>query len=245
MELKGKIALVTGASKGIGKSIALALAKEGALVIVNYNSHKKDAEEVVEEIKKNGSDAVAIKANVAGREEVSSMFASIQEKFGRLDILVNNAGIAQDRTLKKMSDEEWDNVIEVNLTGAFNVTREALKLMPERGRIINISSIAAMTGNFGQANYAATKAGLIGMTKSLAKEVGKIGITVNAVAPGFIKTEMTDKIPFLKKRMLLSLIPAGREGLPEDVADVVVFLASQKSSYITGEVININGGMSL
>jgi len=245
MELKDKIALVTGASKGIGKEIAITLAKRGAAVIVNYNSDAKGAERTAEEIRKSNGEAFIVKANVAEREEVASMFREIGKKYGRVDILVNNAGITQDRTLAKMSDEEWDKVIGVNLTGAFNVAREALKLMPEGGRIINMSSIAAMTGNFGQTNYAATKAGLIGFTKSLAKEVGKRRITVNAVAPGFIKTEMTDRIPFLKRKILLSLIPLRREGTATDVADAIVFLASEKSSYITGETININGGMSL
>src|SRR3989338_1215367 len=241
--LKNKIALVTGASKGIGKAIAVEFAGNGADVIINYNSDKSGAMQAENEVKKFGKRALVAKADVSKYDEVSSMIESIKKEFGRIDILVNNAGITMDRTLKNMTEEEWNSVINVNLKGVFNVTKQALPLIPENGRIISISSIAGITGNFGQANYSASKAGIIGFTKSLAKELGRHKITVNAIAPGFIENGMTDRIPFIRKKIIMSIIPLCRAGTSGEVADCAVFLASEKSAYITGEVINVNGGI--
>ena len=196
MLLKGKVALVTGASQGIGKATAIALAKEGADVIVNYIGTEENAVKVVGEIKKLNANAIAIKADVSNFNEVEDMFNIVREKFKKLNILVNNAGITKDRTLKNMTQEEWQKVIDVNLTGVYNVTKNALPLIEDHGRIISISSIAGLCGNFGQCNYSASKAGIIGFTKSLAKELGKRKITVNAVAPGFIETDLTKDISF-------------------------------------------------
>lgn len=241
--LKNKIALITGASKGIGKAIAVEFARNGADVIINYNSDEKGALDVSNDIKKLGRKSIIAKADVSRYNEVTSMMESIKKEFGRLDILVNNAGITMDRTLKNMTQEEWGRVIDVNLNSLYNVTKQAIPLIPENGRIINISSIAGITGNFGQSNYSASKAGIIGFTKSLAKELGRRKITVNAIAPGFIESEMTDKIPFIRKKIIMSMIPLGRAGTNDEVADCAVFLASEKSAYITGEVINVNGGI--
>ena len=242
--LKGKVALITGASRGIGSAIALALAKEGANIIVNYATNSKKAEDLVEKIKGLGRDAIAVKADVSNYEEVGSMMEEAKKTFKKIDILVNNAGIVRDRTLKNMTPEEWNDVININLTSVFNVTKQALPLIGQGGRIINISSIIGQYGNFGQTNYAAAKAGIIGFTKSMAKELGKKKITVNAIAPGFIKTDITKDIPFFKKKVLNYLIPLKEEGNPEDIAEVVVFLASDKSRYITGSVVNVDGGLA-
>ena len=243
--LYNKVALVTGASRGIGKAIALELAKNNADLIINYSKDEKGAMEVYEEIKKLGRNIIAAKADVSNFSEVAKMFGIIKEKFGKLDILVNNAGITQDRTLKKMTQEEWDKVININLNSVYNVTKNALPLLSKNSHIINISSIVGVFGNFGQSNYAASKAGIIGFTRSLAKELGKNGTTVNAVAPGFIESDMTNKIPFLRKKMIKWMIPLKRTGLPEEVAYTVAFLASNKSSYITGEVFSVNGGLAI
>lgn len=242
--LKGKVALVTGASRGIGNSIAFELAKEGVDIIVNYASSSKKAEELVDKIKKLGNKAIAVKADVSDYNEVAKMFESIKAEFKKIDILVNNAGIVRDRTLKNMTQEEWNNVINTNLSSVFNVTKQALPLIGEGGRIINISSIVGQYGNFGQCNYAAAKAGIMGLTKSLAKELGKKKITVNAIAPGFIKTDIIKDMPFFKRKLLRYMIPLKEEGNPEDVANAVVFLASEKSRYITGSVINVDGGLA-
>lgn len=243
--MKGKVALVTGSSKGIGKAIAIALAENGVNLVINYSKSEKEAQDVVEEIKKKNVDSIAVKADVSNKEDVERMFKIIQDKFGKLDILVNNAGITKDRTLKNMADEEWLSVINTNLTSAFYCAKSALNLMNEGGSIINMSSVVGISGNFGQCNYAAAKAGLIGFTKSLAKEAGKKNITVNAIAPGFIETEMTDKIPFINKQLIVhKLIPLGRMGKTKEVAELAVFLSSDKARYITGEVIKIDGGLS-
>ena len=239
-----KIALVTGASKGIGRAIAVELAKNGANVAVNYYKDEKEAINVVGEIKKLGVDSIAVKADVSDFNECAAMIEVIKRKFGAIDILVNNAGALSDRTLKNMSKEEWSLVIKTNLDGVYNVTKNALSIIRENGRIINISSIAGLLGNFGQTNYAASKAGIIGFTKSLAKELGKQKITVNAVAPGFIETQMTKSISFLRKKMIMAMIPLGRAGLPQDVANAVAFLASEKAGYVTGEVICVDGGLA-
>ena len=242
--MKGKVALITGSSKGIGRAIALAFAARGADVIVNYNSSEEAAVKVVEDIKSKGVESIAIKANVGDRKQVEDMLAIIKEKFGRLDILVNNAGITRDRTLKKMSDEEWDTVISTNLTSVFNCTRAVLPIMPEGSRILNISSVSGITGNFGQTNYSAAKAGIIGLTKSLAKELGKKKITVNAIAPGFTDTEMTRDLPLKQKIMVKMLIPLGEFGKVEDIANAAVFFCSDEARYITGQVLRVDGGLS-
>ncbi len=243
--LSNKVALVTGASRGIGKAIALEFAKNNATVIVNYNSDNNGAESVVLKISKMGKKAVAIKADVSKFEDVATMMRNIKQQFGRIDVLINNAGITMDRTLKNMTQDEWSKVININLTGMFNVTKNALPLIPKDGRIINISSIAGVMGNFGQCNYAASKAGVIGFTKSLSKELGKHSITVNAIAPGLIESKMTSKIPFFRKKIMVALIPLKRMGTANEVAYCATFLASKQASYVTGEVINVNGGIGL
>ncbi|MEK6983251.1 MAG: 3-oxoacyl-ACP reductase family protein [Nanoarchaeota archaeon] len=241
--LRGKNALVTGSSRGIGKAIAIELAKNGANIILNYNKNEKEALEIMNEIKDLDVDCIAIKADVSNFEEVKGMFNVVGKKFGKLDILVNNAGIIMDKTLQNMSIDDWNVVMKTNLKGTFNVTKNALPLLNENGRIINVSSIVALDGNFGQTNYAASKAGIIGFTKSLAKELGKYGITVNAIAPGLIETDIIKSMPSFKKEELSKSIPLGRSGTPKDVANLVVFLASDKAGYITGDVISIDGGL--
>ncbi|MFH0868365.1 MAG: beta-ketoacyl-ACP reductase [Candidatus Woesearchaeota archaeon] len=242
--LKGKIALITGASRGIGEAIAIEFAKNNADVIINYYSNQQEAQKVVDKVKEFGVKSIAIKADVSNFDEVQQMAATIQKNFGRVDILVNNAGIIKDKTLKNMSLDEWQSVINTNLNGVFYVTKSILPLMGEGGRIISISSIVGQYGNFGQCNYAASKAGIIGLTKSLAKEVGKKKITVNAVAPGFVNTRITKDVPFLKRKMMNYITPLKEEATPEDIANVVSFLASDKARYITGTVINVDGGLT-
>ena len=239
-----KVALITGASRGIGKAIAIELAKNNINVVINYSKDGEESINVVEEIKKIGVECIAAKADVSKFEECISMIEVVRKRFGSLDILVNNAGALYDKTLKNMTKEQWDIVVRTNLDGTFNVTKNALSLMKDNGRIINVSSIVGISGNFGQTNYAASKAGIIGFTKSLAKELGKRRITVNAGAPGFIETQMTKNIPFIRKRIILAMIPLGRAGIPEDIANLVAFLASDKAGYITGEVICVDGGFS-
>ena len=245
-KLKGKNALITGSSRGIGKSIALALAKEGCNIVINdITPAMEEAEKTVDEIKALGVNAEAFAADVSDYESVEKMVTEIQKKFQKIDILVNNAGITKDRTLKKMAKEEWYDVININLNSIYNMTHLVLPLMPDGGRIISLSSIAGLGGNFGQTNYSATKAGIVGFTKSLSKELGKNKITVNAIAPGFIKSKMTEKIPVMVLEQLMELIPMKEMGLPEDVADLAVFLASEQSKYITGQVIRIDGGLGM
>ena len=239
-----KVALITGASRGIGKAIAIELAKNNVNVVINYNKDEKEAADVVEEIKKLGVQGIAVKADISNFDECAAMFEIVKKRFGYLNILVNNAGALSDKTLKNMTKEQWNFVIKINLDGTFNVTKNALSLMKDNGRIINISSIVGISGNFGQTNYAASKAGIIGFTKSLAKELGKRKITVNAVAPGFIDTHMTKNVPFIRRKIIMAMIPLGKAGMPEDVANLVAFLASDKSGYITGEVICVDGGFS-
>jgi|TARA_B100002003_G_scaffold244663_1_gene271119 3-oxoacyl-[acyl-carrier protein] reductase len=242
--LKGKTALVTGGSTGIGRSTAFELAKNGANIIINYLANDKEANDVAEQIKKLGVECIAVKANVTNFDEVKKMAETAQKQFKNVDILINNAGIVKDRTLKNMTKDEWDAVINTNLNSVFYVTKAILPLMGEGGRIISVSSIIGQYGNFGQSNYAASKAGIIGFTKSLAKELGKKKITVNAVAPGFVKTTITKDIPFIRKKMISYMTPLKDEAEPEDIANVIAFLASDKARYITGTVINVDGGLA-
>ena len=245
--LKDKVALVTGASRGIGKAIAIALAHQGAKVAINYSSSDDAAIEGCEIIRKNGGTAEIFKAKVNVEEEVDSMFAAIEEKLGSVEILVNNAGITKDNLLMRMKTEEWDNVIDVNLKGAFLCTRRVLKgMMKARyGKIINISSVVGFSGNAGQFNYSATKAGIIGMTKSAALELGSRGIRVNAVAPGFIETDMTAVLTDEVKAAYMEKIPLKALGKVEDIANAVVYLASPLSDYMTGQTLHLNGGLYL
>ncbi len=242
--LKGKTALVTGASRGIGEAIAIEFAKNNANVIVNYYNDLEEAQKVVDKVKKYGVKSMAVKADVSNFDEVKQMANTIQKNFRKVDILVNNAGIVKDRTLKNMTLDEWHAVINTNLNGVFYVTKNILPLMGEGGRILSIASIVGQYGNFGQCNYAASKAGIIGFTKSLAKELGKKRITVNAIAPGFVKTSIIKDIPFFRRKMINYMTSLKEEAEPEDIANVVVFLASDKARYITGSVINVDGGLA-
>lgn len=245
--LENRVALVTGAGRGIGRAIALTLAEKGATVIVNYNGSRERALEVVTEIEKAGGKAEAIGCNVSDYAACEEMVKDVLERYGKVDILVNNAGITRDNLILRMTEAEYDQVLDTNLKGAFNtirlLARNFLKL--KGGKIINISSVSGVMGNAGQANYAASKAGLIGLTKSIARELGKKGVCVNAVAPGFIQTEMTDALPDSAKESLQASIPAGRLGTVDDVAQLVLFLAGDCSNYITGQVICVDGGMAM
>ena len=245
--LEGKIALVTGASRGIGRQIALTLGREGASVIVNYNGSAAKAEEVVKEIEAAGGKAEAVQCNVSDFESCGRMMADVVSRYGRLDILVNNAGITRDNLLMKMSEEDFDAVISTNLKGVFNcikhISRQMLK--QKSGHIVNISSVSGVMGNAGQVNYSASKAGVIGMTKAVAREMASRGITCNAVAPGFIKTDMTDVLSDTIKENINAQIPMKKFGETEDVANLVAFLASDAAKYITGQVICVDGGMAM
>ncbi len=241
--LKDKVAVVTGASRGIGKAAALALATQGAKVVVNYARSSEAAEAIAQEINTAGGEAVALQADVSQSTEVDNLIKQTLDKFGRIDILVNNAGITKDTLLLRMKLEQWQAVIDLNLTGVFLCTKAVSKTMLKQrsGRIINIASVAGQMGNPGQANYSAAKAGVIGFTKTVAKELANRGITVNAVAPGFIETDMTHD---LKSDDIVKLIPLGRYGKPEEVAGTICFLAADPAAaYITGQVFNVDGGM--
>jgi len=244
---KEKVVLVTGASQGIGKAIALKFASLGAKIALNdIQSQEENLKKVKEEIEKLGTKAHCFFADVSKLEETEKMVQEIQKEFGRLDVLVNNAGICQDRTLAKMTKEEWQKVIDVDLTGVFNCTKSALPLIIQnQGNIVSLSSIIGQRGNFGQTNYAAAKAGVIGFTKALAKEVGRFGVRVNAIAPGFIDTKLTEAIPEQLKVAAKQLTSLGRFGKPEEVANVVAFLASDDASFLTGAILNIDGGLAL
>jgi 3-oxoacyl-[acyl-carrier protein] reductase len=244
--LKDKVAVVTGASQGIGRDTALALSEAGAKVVVAARNEQKLAA-LVSDIAAAGGEAFAVKMDVADAEQVKAGFKQMIEKFGRLDILVNNAAITRDGLAMRMKKDDWDAVLQTNLTGAHLCVQQALPVMMKArsGRIINISSVVAQSGNAGQANYVAAKAGLIGLTKAIAIEIASRGITVNAVAPGFIETPMTDVLPDKVKEELKTRIPLGRMGSPRDVAAAIVFLASDEAGYITGHALNVNGGMHL
>ena len=247
MKLENKVALVTGAARGIGKAIAKALAAEGAVVIVNYIGSAQSAAETVKEIEEAGGKALAIRCNVADFTACKDMIDGIIKEQGRLDILVNNAGITRDGLLMKMSEEDFDSVMDTNLKGAFNCIRHAARQMIKQksGRIISISSVSGVLGNAGQANYSASKAGIIGLTKATAREVASRGITVNAIAPGFITTDMTEVLSEAVKTSVTETIPMKKFGKPEDIAQTALFLASEEAAYITGQVICVDGGMAM
>lgn len=244
--LKGKTAVVTGASRGIGRAIALKLAGQGANVVVNYVRSKEEAVQLVRELESLGTKALAVLADVSVYSEAENLISRAKKEFGTVDILVNNAGITKDGLIMRMSEEDFDRVIQVNLKGAFNCSRHAVPYMlkQRKGRIINITSVVGLLGNAGQANYAAAKAGLIGLTKSLAKEIGSRGITVNAIAPGFIETDMTAGLPDQTKEAVRESIALKKLGKPENIADAVVFLAGDTGEYITGQIISVDGGMA-
>ena len=245
--LAGKSALVTGASRGIGRAIALKLSSLGAKIAINFAGNVAKAQEVKDAIESNGGEAVLVQGNVADFETVQSIVKTVTEKFGTIDILVNNAGITRDNLLIKMSETDFDEVTATNLKGVFNCTKAVSRLMMKQrgGRIVNLSSVVGIIGNAGQANYAAAKAGIIGFTKSVAKELASRNITVNAIAPGFIATDMTNVLSDKAKEELLKGIPAGRIGAAEDVANLAAFLVSDEAAYITGQVICVDGGMAM
>ena len=245
LDMSGKTALVTGAGRGIGRATAIKLGAAGAKVAINYNASEAQAQEVVAAITGAGGEAQAVKADVSKADEVDAMVNGLVKEWGKVDILVNNAGITRDNLMMRMSQDEWDAVIDTNLRSAYFCTKAVLRSMLRNrwGRIISLSSVVGLTGNAGQANYSAAKAGLIGFTKSVAREVGGRNITANAIAPGFIETDITAGLPEELKAAMLKTIPADRYGQPDDIANAVVFLASDLAAYINGQVLNVDGGM--
>ena len=243
--LKNKNAVVTGATRGIGREIAFTLAKNGANVAINYRTLNEDVERLIEELKSYGTNIVAVKCDISDEEEVKNFIAESKKQLGSIDILINNAGITKDGLLMRMKEKDFSDVLDVNLKGTFITTREAASIMMKQrhGKIINISSVVGVIGNAGQCNYAASKAGVIGFSKSVARELASRNITVNVVAPGFINTDMTGVLPEKVKESMLQGIPLKRIGEPKDIANAVLFLASDLSNYITGQVINVDGGM--
>ncbi len=247
MDLSNKVAIVTGSARGIGRAIALKLAGVGANIVVNDIAVAADSlEKTAEEIRVLGRQALAVTADVSSPEDVARLIETAAGNFGRIDILVNNAGVTRDQLIMRMSDEEWDTVLNIDLKSAFLCTRAVLRHMLRQrwGRIISIASVVGIIGNAGQANYASAKAGIIGLTKSIAKEVGSRGITANAIAPGFIESRMTEQLDEKQRQALLEHIPLGSIGTPQDVAEAVAFLASEEARYITGQVLNVDGGMA-
>lgn len=242
---QNKTVVVTGASRGIGRAIALAFAKQGANLVLNYNRSKESVEEVLQAIEAEGGKAVLVQADVSKSEEAKNLIQTAVDTFGSIDVLINNAGITKDMLIMRMKEEEFEQVLDVNLKGTFYCLKYASNFMlkQRKGKIINMASVVGLTGNAGQANYAASKAGIIGLTKSAAKELAVRGITVNAIAPGVIESEMTDVLPDKVKEAYLQMIPLKRMGRPEDVANTAMFLASQNADYITGQVIQVDGGM--
>ena len=247
MSLKGKVALVTGGSRGIGRAVCLELARQGADVAVNYAGNEAAAQETAQACRELGVRAVVLRADVADAAACDAMVAQVLEQLGRLDILVNNAGITRDGLMLRMPEADWDAVLDTNLKGAFHCMRASYKTMMRQksGRVVNISSVVGLRGNAGQTNYSASKAGLIGLSKSLAKELASRGVTVNAVAPGFIETDMTAAMPQAAKDAMMPTIPMQRLGAPEDVAKAVAFLASDEAAYVTGQVLAVDGGMAM
>lgn len=245
--LSGKTALITGGSRGIGRAIAKKLSSLGCNIVINYNSNAAPAEELINELKVEGKEGLALQGDVSNFEDAKNIVDTTVKTYGSIDILINNAGITRDNLLLRMSEEDFDQVISTNLKGAFNCTKHASKYMlkKKKGRIISIASVIGLVGNVGQANYAASKAGIIGLTKSVAKELATRNITVNAIAPGFIVSDMTDQLSDEQKSAIKSNIPMNSFGTAEDIANLVGFLASDESGYITGQVINVDGGMAM
>jgi len=245
IDLSGRVAVITGASRGIGRAIAMVLAAQGAKVVVNYRANAEAANEIVQAITAKGGEAVTVQADVRSADEVARLIQAALDRFGRLDILVNNAGTTRDTLLVRMQEADWDLVLDTNLKGTFHCTKAVQRVMIKQryGRIINITSVAGLAGNAGQANYAAAKAGIIGFTKSVAKEVGSRGITVNAVAPGYVPTDLTADLPPALIAEAVSKTPLGRPGAPEDIAYAVAFLASEEAGFITGQVLSVDGGL--
>ena len=244
---KGRVAVVTGGGRGIGRAIAARLAEEGANVAISYRSNDAAAEETAQKVRDAGAKCEIFKGDVASPEDVQALFAGVSDAFGRVDILVNNAGITRDNLMMRMKEDEFDEVLRTNLKGTYVCTRAALRPMVRArwGRIVNVGSVVGLVGNAGQANYAASKAGIIGFTKSVAREVAQRGITVNAVAPGYVETELTGGLPEGVKEQILAQVPSGRFGEPKEVAEVVAFLSGEGAGYITGQTIAVDGGMTM